>query len=48
MVIMLVLIPLAFLLGLAAVCAFMWALHTGQFEDLEGHAGRILKPDDDE
>ena len=45
MAILLVLIPLAFLLGLCALCAFMWALNSGQFEDLEGHASRILQPD---
>ncbi|MBW8880724.1 MAG: cbb3-type cytochrome oxidase assembly protein CcoS [Asticcacaulis sp.] len=48
MAIMLVLIPLAFLLGAVGLSAFMWALNTGQFEDLEGHAARILKPDEDE
>ncbi len=45
MAILLVLIPLAFCLGLAALCAFMWALNSGQFEDLDGHASRILQPD---
>ncbi len=48
MEVLLVLIPLAFLLGLAGLGAFMWALHTGQFEDLEGHANRILQPDEEE
>ncbi|ESQ77661.1 cbb3-type cytochrome oxidase assembly protein CcoS [Asticcacaulis sp. AC402] len=47
MAIMLVLIPLAIVLGLAGLAAFLWALHNGQFEDLEDHAARILKPDDD-
>ncbi|WP_349322640.1 cbb3-type cytochrome oxidase assembly protein CcoS [Asticcacaulis sp. MM231] len=47
MAILLVLVPLAFLLGLAALGAFLWALHSGQYEDLEGQASRILKPDDD-
>lgn len=47
MAILLVLIPLAFVLGLAGLGAFMWALHTGQFEDLEGHASRILQSDED-
>jgi cbb3-type cytochrome oxidase maturation protein len=48
MAILLVLVPLAFLLGLAGLAAFIWALHNGQYEDLEGHANRILKPDDDQ
>ena len=46
MVILLILIPLAFVLGLCGLAAFMWALHTGQFEDLEGHANRILQQDE--
>lgn len=48
MVILLVLVPLAFLLGLAGLAAFMWAINSGQFEDLDDPAIRILKPEDDE
>lgn len=48
MSIFLVLIPLAFLLGLAGLAAFLWALHSGQYEDLEGQASRILQPDEDQ
>mgnify|MGYP000468104498 CR=1 FL=1 len=48
MAIFLILIPLAFLLGLAGLAAFLWALHSGQYEDLEGHANRILQPDEDQ
>ena len=48
MEILLFLIPLAFILGLASLAGFMWALNSGQFEDLEGHASRILQPDADE
>ena len=47
MEILLFLIPLAFVLGLASLAGFMWALNAGQFEDLEGHASRILQPDDE-
>lgn len=41
------LVPLS--LGLAAlvVWALLWAIRTGQFEDLEGAAHRILRDDDD-
>lgn len=46
MEILLFLIPLAFILGLAALWGFMWALKSGQFEDLEGEAARILKDDE--
>ncbi|MEQ8824639.1 MAG: cbb3-type cytochrome oxidase assembly protein CcoS [Filomicrobium sp.] len=40
------LIPAALFLGLLGLGAFLWALRSGQFEDLEGAAYRIL--DDDE
>lgn len=40
------LIPAALFLGLLGLAAFLWALRSGQFEDLEGAAYRIL--DDDE
>ena len=47
MAIFLVLIPLAFLLGLAGLGALLWALNSGQYDDKEGHAARILKPEED-
>ena len=40
------LIPLSVVLVFAAGAAFWWALHAGQFEDLEGPAHRILTDDD--
>jgi cbb3-type cytochrome oxidase maturation protein len=36
------LIPIALLLGLAGLAAFFWAMRSGQFEDLDGSAARIL------
>lgn len=36
------LIPVALLLGLGGLGAFIWSLNTGQFEDLDGAALRIL------
>ncbi len=42
-----VLIPIALALGLAGLAAFFWAARTGQFEDLDGAALRILIEDDD-
>lgn len=44
--ILLYLIPLALMLGLVGLAGFMWALKSGQFEDLEGNAERILRDDD--
>jgi cbb3-type cytochrome oxidase maturation protein len=41
------LVPLALLLGLAGLAAFMWTLRTGQYEDLDGAAERILDAHED-
>lgn len=41
------LIPLGLVLLGIAIWAFMWAVRSGQFEDLEGPAHRILMDDDD-
>ncbi|MBL8696854.1 MAG: cbb3-type cytochrome oxidase assembly protein CcoS [Alphaproteobacteria bacterium] len=43
---LLLLIPLAVLLGFLGLAAFLWALRAGQFDDLEGAAHRILNDDD--
>ena len=40
------LIPLALALGLSGLAAFFWAMKSGQFEDLDGAAIRILIDDD--
>lgn len=42
------LIPIALGMGLAGLAAFFWALRTGQYEDMEGAASRILIDDEDE
>ncbi len=39
---LLFLIPIALALGLAGLVTFLWALRSGQFDDLDGAAGRIL------
>lgn len=36
------LIPVALLLGALGLAAFLWALNSGQFEDLDGAGARIL------
>lgn len=41
------LIPAALILGLLGLIAFFWALTSGQFDDLDGAAHRILFDDDD-
>lgn len=42
------LIPLALVLGGAALAAFFWTLRSGQYEDLAGAAERILLDDTDD
>ena len=41
------LIPVALLLGLCGLGAFIWSIRSGQFEDMEGPAYRILDDEDD-
>lgn len=41
------LIPIAILLVVAMVAGFLWAAKTGQFDDLEGPAHRILMDEDE-
>lgn len=41
------LIPAALILGALGLGAFLWALKSGQFEDLDGAASRILFDDDE-
>jgi len=41
------LIPGMVILGLIAVAVLFWAAKSGQFDDLEGDAQRILMDDDD-
>lgn len=36
------LIPIALGMGLFGLAAFFWALRSGQFEDMDGAAARIL------
>ncbi len=41
------LIPLALLLGLCGLGIFVWTIRSGQYNDLDGAARRILIDDDD-
>lgn len=43
---LLILIPIAVGLGLLGLSAFLWSLKSGQFDDLEGAANRILFDDE--
>jgi cbb3-type cytochrome oxidase maturation protein len=42
------LLPVALGLGLAGLAGFFWAMRSGQFEDLDGAALRVLIDDEDE
>jgi len=42
------LIPVALLMGAAGLATFFWAMKSGQFEDLDGAANRILIDDEDQ
>jgi cbb3-type cytochrome oxidase maturation protein len=44
---LLFLIPIALFLGGLGLAAFLWSLRTGQYDDLDGAAERILHEDDD-
>jgi cbb3-type cytochrome oxidase maturation protein len=44
--VLLVLVPLALLLGLAGLFAFLWSLRSDQYSDLDGAAVRMLADDD--
>ncbi|MFL9823807.1 cbb3-type cytochrome oxidase assembly protein CcoS [Rhodoplanes sp. SY1] len=40
------LVPLALLLGLSGLAAFLWSLKSGQYDDLDGAAWRAIQDDD--
>ncbi len=46
MTIVMYLIPIAIFLGLIGLAAFIWSVRSGQFDDLDGAAHRILIDDD--
>lgn len=55
MTVLAILVPVSLILAGLALAAFLWSLRSGQYEDLEGDAARILlegakteKDEDDE
>ena len=40
------LVPMAMGLGLLGLFAFLWALRSGQYNDVDGAAQRVLSDDD--
>lgn len=43
-----IVLPLALIVGAAAVAAFIWATRSGQFDDLDSPAVRVLHDDETE
>jgi len=42
---LIILIPAALLLGGAGLAAFLWSMNSGQYDDLDGAAERIVYDD---
>lgn len=42
------LIPIALLMGALGLAAFFWAMRTGQYDDMDGAANRILIDEEDQ
>lgn len=40
------LVPMALVLGLTGLAAFLWSLRAGQYDDLDGASVRVLSDDD--
>ncbi len=47
MSVLIYLIPIALFLGLIGLVAFIWTLKSGQYEDMDGAAHRVLLDDDE-
>lgn len=45
--VLLILIPVSIILGGLGLCGFLWTLRSGQYDDAEGSAARLLLEDDD-
>ncbi len=46
MTVLLFLVPLALALGFVGLMGFLWSLKSGQYDDLDGAAQRVLSDDD--
>ena len=45
--VLLILIPVSVILGGLGLCAFLWTLRSGQYDDEAGASARILLEDDE-
>ncbi|WP_230532226.1 cbb3-type cytochrome oxidase assembly protein CcoS [Microvirga roseola] len=46
MEVLIYLVPIALMLGLTGLAAFMWSIKNGQYDDVQGAAVRVLSDDD--
>jgi cbb3-type cytochrome oxidase maturation protein len=46
MEVLIYLVPLALMLGLLGLVAFLWSLKSGQYDDLDGAAWRAIADDE--
>ncbi len=46
MTVLIYLVPIALFLGFAGLAAFLWALKSGQYDDMDGAGERILLDDE--
>lgn len=46
MEVLVILVPLAILLGAVGLAGFLWSLNNGQYDDLDGAAWRALADDE--
>ena len=46
MEVLVILVPLALMLGLAGLIGFLWSLKNGQYDDLEGAGWRAIADDE--
>jgi cbb3-type cytochrome oxidase maturation protein len=45
--VLLILIPVSIILGGLGLCGFLWTLRSGQYDDAQGSAARLLLDDDE-
>lgn len=45
--VLLILIPVSVILGGLGLCAFLWTIKSGQYDDAKGAAARLLLDDED-
>jgi cbb3-type cytochrome oxidase maturation protein len=45
--VLVILIPVSILLGGLGLCAFLWTIGSGQYDDAEGAANRLLLEEED-